>query len=75
MVFTSALGINMKMVIAGEVLSQPRYAIGSNLQLQKTYLNTAGVFAWIIIILLISRLFKYIMEKLDGLLKLKEWRD
>lgn len=75
MVFTSALGMNMKMVIAGEVLSQPRYAIGSNLQLQKTYLNTAGVFSWIIIILLISKLFKYIMGKLDGLLKLKEWRD
>ena len=74
MVFTSALGINMKMVIAGEVLSQPRYAIGSNLQLQKTYLNTAGVFAWIIIILLISKIFKYIMKKLDKLLKLNEWR-
>lgn len=61
-VFSSTLGINLKMVIAGEVLSQPKYAIGSNLQLQKMCLNTSGVFAWIIIILLIAKLFEYILE-------------
>lgn len=62
LVFTSTLGINLKMVIAGEVLSQPKYAIGSNLQLQKMYLNTSGVFAWIIVILLIAKIFEYIMK-------------
>lgn len=41
LIFTSTLGINLKMVIAGEALSQPKYGIGSNLQLQKTYLNTS----------------------------------
>lgn len=61
-VFTSTLGINLKMVIAGEVLSQPKYAIGTNLQLQKIYLNTSGVFAWIIIILLVAKIFEYMME-------------
>ncbi len=50
------------MVIAGEVLSQPKYAIGSNLQLQKMYLNTSGVFAWIIIILVIAKMLEYILE-------------
>lgn len=74
MIFTSTLGTNLKMVIAGEVLSQPKYAIGSNLQLQKTYLNTAGVFAWIIIIILISKIFKYFMNKLDDLLKINQWK-
>ena len=54
-VLTSALNINLKMVIAGEVLSQPKLGIGSNLQMEKMYLNTAGVFAWIIIILLFQR--------------------
>ncbi len=58
-IFTSTLGINLKMVIAGEALSQPRYAIGSNLQLQKIYLNTSGVFAWIIIIIFIAKIFEY----------------
>jgi len=61
-IFSSTLGINLKMVIAGEVLSQPKYAIGSNLQLQRMYLNTSGVFAWILIILLIAKLFEYILE-------------
>ncbi len=66
-IFSSTLGINLKMVIAGEVLSQPKYAIGSNLQLQKMYLNTSGVFAWIIIILLIAKLFEYILEGIKNL--------
>lgn len=74
LVFTSTLGTNIKMVIAGEVLSQPKYAIGSNLQLQKTYLNTSGVFAWIIIILFISKIFKYIMNKGRKILKINEWK-
>ncbi|HAE91256.1 MAG TPA: ABC transporter permease, partial [Tissierella sp.] len=59
--------INLKMVIAGEVLSQPKYAIGSNLQLQKMYLNTSGIFAWIIIILFIAKLFEYILERVKFL--------
>ncbi len=61
-IISSALGINLKMVIAGEVLSQPKYAIGSSLQLQKMYLNTSGVFAWIIIILIIGKVLEYILE-------------
>lgn len=63
-ILSSAMGINLKMVIAGEVLSQPKYAIGTNLQIQKIYLNTPGVFAWIIIILAIGKFFEYIMKGL-----------
>lgn len=50
----SSISTNLKMVIAGEVLSQPTYGIGTQLQLQRVYLDTSGVFAWIVIILLIS---------------------
>ena len=74
LVFTSTLGINLKMVIAGEALAQPKYAIGSNLQLQKTYLNTSGVFAWIIIILLIAKVFEYIMKGIKCLLEINRWK-
>ncbi|MBZ2175281.1 ABC transporter permease subunit [Schnuerera sp. xch1] len=74
LVFTSSLGINLKMVIAGEALSQPRFAIGSSLQLQKMYLNTSGVFAWIIIILLISKIFKFIVELIKRNLKINRWK-
>lgn len=73
MVFTSALSTNLKMVIAGEALSQPKFAIGSNLQIEKMYLNTAGVFAWIIIILLISKLLSYIMKAVIDFTKVDKW--
>ena len=73
-VFNTVLGINLKMVIAGEVLGQPKYAIGSNLQLERIYLNTSGVFAWIIIILLISETFDYISKAINYYLDINRWK-
>jgi len=72
-IFDSALNTNLKMVIAGEALSQPRFAIGSNLQIEKMYLNTSGVFAWIIIILLISKLLSYITKTVKRFTKINKW--
>lgn len=59
----SSISTNLKMVIAGEVLSQPSYGIGSQLQLQRIYLDTSGVFAWIVVILLISKILREITMK------------
>ena len=73
-VMTSAVNINLKMVIAGEVLSQPKLAIGSNLQMEKMYLNTSGVFAWIIIILGISKILGYIVELIGKIAKEDRWK-
>lgn len=73
-IFNSALGINLKMVIGGEVLSQPQYAIGSSLQLERMYLNTPGVFAWIIIIILISFIFDCIIKALRYFSKIDRWK-
>lgn len=73
-IFNSALGINLKMVVAGEVLAQPKYAIGSSLQLQRMYLNTSGVFAWIIIILFISVMFDYMVKALKYFLGINKWK-
>lgn len=53
-ILPSALGLMMKVIIAGEVLGQPSYAIGTSLQMEKLYLNTSGVFSWIIIVVLIN---------------------
>jgi NitT/TauT family transport system permease protein len=64
-VMSSALGLNFKVVISGEVLGQPKFSIGSSLQLEKMYLNTSGVFAWIIIIVVLV----IISEKLIKLFK------
>lgn len=73
-IFTSAIGINLKMVIAGEVLAQPKYAIGSSLQLQRMYLNTSGVFAWIVIILLISAITNYLGKAIKLSLQIDKWK-
>lgn len=73
-IFNSALGVNLKMVIAGEVLAQPKYSIGSSLQLQRMYLNTSGVFAWIAIILLISGTFNYISKLVKKILSIDKWK-
>lgn len=73
-ILNSALGVNLKMVIAGEVLAQPRYAIGSSLQLQRMYLNTSGVFAWIVIILLISDFFDYMSKGIRYSLGINKWK-
>jgi len=57
---SSAFGIGWKVVIAAEVLSQPKYAIGTSLQTSKIYLNINDVFAWTIYAILIG----YIIERI-----------
>jgi NitT/TauT family transport system permease protein len=42
----SALGLSWKVVVAGEILSQPRHALGSGMQESRLLLETASVFAW-----------------------------
>lgn len=67
----STLGSALKMVIAGEVLSQPQYSIGTNLILEKTYLNTSGVFAWIIVILMLSKGLSFLMRLFENMVSKK----
>lgn len=73
-ILSSVLGMNLKMVIAGEVLSQPKNSIGASLQLQRMYLNTSGVFAWIVIILLISWMINYATRGVKYSLKIDKWK-
>ncbi len=42
----NALGLCWKVVVAGEVLSQPARAIGTGMQESRVYLETSSVFAW-----------------------------
>jgi NitT/TauT family transport system permease protein len=42
----SALGLSWKVVVAGEVLSQPVRALGSGMQESRMMLETGSVFAW-----------------------------
>lgn len=59
-----SLGMAFKSGIAAEIIGLPAFSIGERLYRDKIYLNTAGVFAWIIVILFIS----FVTEKLILLL-------
>ena len=56
----SALGIAWKAGIAAEVLATPAGSIGKNLYEAKIYLNTADVFAWTAVVVIMS----LVIEKL-----------
>jgi NitT/TauT family transport system permease protein len=51
---SSAMGIGWRAVITGEVLSQPKYGIGTLMQGAQTFLKIDAVIAWTILAVLIS---------------------
>ncbi|GAU78870.1 ABC-type nitrate/sulfonate/bicarbonate transport system permease component [Fusibacter sp. 3D3] len=63
-VTSTAIGLNIKVGIAAEVLSQPRFAIGTGLQMEKVALNTAGVLAWSVIAIILSATCEWLISQL-----------
>ncbi len=63
-----SLGMAFKSGVAAEIIGLPKNSIGEQLYRDKIYLNTAGVFAWIIVILLLSylseRFILYIIKQI-----------
>ncbi len=53
-----ALGMSWKSGIAAEVIGVPSNTIGENLYMAKIYLSTADLFAWTIVIILVSSVFE-----------------
>lgn len=53
-----ALGMSWKSGIAAEVIGVPAHTIGENLYMSKIYLATSDLFAWTIVIILVSALFE-----------------
>lgn len=60
----SALGIGWKVTSAAEVLSLPKYSIGSYLYDSKVYLEIPSLFAWTLIIVSLSYIFETILKNL-----------
>ncbi len=60
----SGFGLNIKALIAAEVLSQPEYGIGTMFQIERANLNTAGVFAWSIIVISLAGSAEVILKLL-----------
>jgi NitT/TauT family transport system permease protein len=65
------IGMSFKSGIAAEVIGIPESAIGTRLYMSKVYLDTAGVLAWTVVIVLLSFLCeKVILYLLGALLRL-----
>ena len=64
-VISSTFSLIFKVVISGEVYSQPTYGIGAIIQLEKMQLNTENIISWIIIITIISYIFELFFKTID----------
>ncbi|MBN7573992.1 ABC transporter permease [Clostridium sp. 2-1] len=69
-IFVSTFSLTFKVVIAGEVYGQPKFGIGSQIQVEKVNFNTPGIFAWIVIIVIVS----LVLEFLNKLLRKRTYR-
>lgn len=54
----TALGMGMKAGVAAEVIGLADHSIGGEIYLSKIYLDTAGVFAWTIVVVVLSALLE-----------------
>jgi NitT/TauT family transport system permease protein len=59
----TSMGLSWKSGIAAEVLTQPSLAIGSNLYYSKVYLETPELFAWTIVVIILSFLIEKVIKK------------
>lgn len=57
------IGFSWKSVVTAEVLSSPKYSMGYNLYSTKLYLDTAGLFAWTIVIVCFSLLLETLVHR------------
>lgn len=60
----TSMGLGWKVTVASEVLSYPKHAIGSNLYSSKVYLDSEQLFAWTIVVIILSIIFEIIFKKL-----------
>lgn len=61
-----SLGLCWKSGVAAEVMGISAASLGEGLYLSRIYLNTAGVFAWTVVILLLSMIFEKLILFLAG---------
>ncbi len=61
----SYLGLTFKVIIAGEVLSQESLSIGGEIFLNKIYLESSNIFAWIVIVIVLNYLLEQSLKYLN----------
>jgi NitT/TauT family transport system permease protein len=62
----NALGLTWKVVVAGEMMSQPRLALGTGMQASKFQLETPSLFAWVIAAILLCGLTEWLLGLAAG---------
>lgn len=62
---SNAFGIGWRAIIVGEVLSQPKYGIGTSMQAAQIFLNVDVLIAWTCIAVLISYLAELIINGIE----------
>ncbi|SHE36959.1 ABC transporter permease [Clostridium fallax] len=56
------LGLGWKVAVASEVLSTPKYSIGINLLNAKSLIETNDLFAWTIVVIILSYIFEILFK-------------
>lgn len=67
---TTSMGLAWKAGIAAEVLSQPKDSIGTHLYASKIYLETVDLFAWTVVVIILSvaleKILKVLLKRIRG---------
>lgn len=65
-----ALGMSWKSGVAAEIIGVPAHSIGERLYMSKIYLDTENLFAWTLVIILLSMIFEkvflWLLKKAGG---------
>ena len=64
--------MSFKSGVAAEVIGVPSYSIGEKLYMSKIYLDTAGLFAWTLVIIAVTFFFERLFLLLIGSLDRKK---
>lgn len=62
--FLTAFGLAWKSGVAAEVLCPPKYAIGAQIQQAKTALETPDLFAWTVLLIVLSLVLEGLLRRL-----------
>lgn len=69
---SNALGFGWRAIIIGEVLAQPRFGVGTQMQNAQIFLQVSELIAWTLIAILVSSLFEFLIRVIEK--KLVRWK-
>ena len=67
--YVSALGLLVKVMVTAEVLSQPQKGIGTQFQIARAQLDTATIFGWALIVIILASIIEQVAKRLLSMQK------